>query len=158
MPTKVRWKIQACFILYFKFWEGTSVISYKIQLPPKDTRRRFNVHKTSQALKWRRRWNKVVEIGVEMTPCVTGPVLLFLNGQNLLSVTKVFGEFPVRRPLKHFSFKNLLTKSCESIFYVSAVNYNCHCILKGFNYRFSGLVFRTYFKNSYFNTGISNYL
>ena len=30
MPTKTKWKIQACFILYFKFFEGTSVESYKI--------------------------------------------------------------------------------------------------------------------------------
>ena len=33
MPTKIKLKIQACFTLYFKFWEGTSVKSYKIQLP-----------------------------------------------------------------------------------------------------------------------------
>ena len=33
MPTKTKWKIQACFILYFKFFEGTSVKIYKIQLP-----------------------------------------------------------------------------------------------------------------------------
>ena len=33
MPTKIKLKIQACFTLYFKFWEGTSVKSYEIQLP-----------------------------------------------------------------------------------------------------------------------------
>ena len=33
MPAKVKLKIQACFTLYFKFWEGTSAKSYKIQLP-----------------------------------------------------------------------------------------------------------------------------
>ena len=33
MLTKIKLKIQACFTLYFKFWEGTSVESYKIQLP-----------------------------------------------------------------------------------------------------------------------------
>ena len=32
-PTKIKLKIQACFTLYFKFWEGTSVKSYKMQLP-----------------------------------------------------------------------------------------------------------------------------
>ena len=31
--TKIKWKIQASFILYFKFGEGTPVKSYKIQLP-----------------------------------------------------------------------------------------------------------------------------
>ena len=33
MPTKIKWKIQACIILYLKLWEGASVKSYKIQLP-----------------------------------------------------------------------------------------------------------------------------
>ena len=33
MPTNIKLKIQACFTLYFKFWEGTSVKSCKIQLP-----------------------------------------------------------------------------------------------------------------------------
>ena len=33
MPTKIKLKIEACFTLYFKFWEGASVKSYKIQLP-----------------------------------------------------------------------------------------------------------------------------
>ena len=33
MPTKIKLKIQACFTLYFKFWEGTSVKSFKIELP-----------------------------------------------------------------------------------------------------------------------------
>ena len=33
IPTKIKWKIQTCFTLYFKFWEGTSVKSYKIQGP-----------------------------------------------------------------------------------------------------------------------------
>ena len=60
-------------------------------------------------------------------------------------MTNVFGEFSLRCPLKHFSFKNLLTKSCKSIFYVSAVNCNCQFIFKGFNYRFSGFLFRRYF-------------
>ena len=32
MPTKIKWKIQACFLLHFKFWVGTSVKSFKIQL------------------------------------------------------------------------------------------------------------------------------
>ena len=31
MPTNIKLKIQACFTLCFKFWEGTSVKRYKIQ-------------------------------------------------------------------------------------------------------------------------------
>ena len=33
MSTKIKLKIQSCFALYFTFWEGASVKSYKIQLP-----------------------------------------------------------------------------------------------------------------------------
>ena len=44
-----------------------------------------------------------------------------------------------------FFFKDLLTNSCKVFF-------------NGSNYRFYGLLFRTYFKNSYFETSISNYL
>ena len=44
-----------------------------------------------------------------------------------------------------FFFKNLLAKSCKAFF-------------KGSNYKFSGLLFRRYFKNGYFDTSTSNYL
>ena len=54
--------------------------------------------------------------------------------------------------------KDLLTKFCKSIFYVSAVNCYFTYIFKGSNYRFSGLLFRIYFKNSYFDASISNYM
>ena len=33
MPTRIKWKMQPCFSLNFKFWEGNLVKSYKIQLP-----------------------------------------------------------------------------------------------------------------------------
>ena len=55
-------------------------------------------------------------------------------------------------------FTYLLTKPCKSIFCVSAVNCYCTNVFKGSNYRFSGVLSRTHFKNSYFNTSISNYL
>ena len=55
---------------------------------------------------------------------------------------------PLKCFLKLFFFKNLLTKSCKSNFYVSVVNYSCTYIFKGSNYRFAGLLFKTYFKNS----------
>ena len=79
-----------------------------------------------------------------------------LNSQNLLSVTKVFRQFSLKCLLDFFK-KYLLTKSCKSFFYVSAVNCCCTYIFKGSNYRLSGVLFRTYFRNSYFNTSISNY-
>ena len=80
-----------------------------------------------------------------------------LDSQNLLCVTKVFCQFSLKC-LPNFSLKYLLTKSCKSIFHVSAVNCYCTYIFKGSNCRFSGVLFRKYFKNSYFNTSISNYL
>ena len=33
MQAKIKLKMQACFTLYFQFWEGTSIKTYKIQLP-----------------------------------------------------------------------------------------------------------------------------
>ena len=56
-----------------------------------------------------------------------------------------------------FFFKNLLKNSCKKILYVSAVNFYLTYIFKRSNYRFFGLLFKTYFKNSYFDTSISNY-
>ena len=47
-----------------------------------------------------------------------------------------------KMPSETFFFKILLTKSCKSIFHVSAVNCHCHCIFKGSSYRFSGPLFR----------------
>ena len=78
-----------------------------------------------------------------------------INSHNLLSVTKVFCQFSLKCILVLFRY--LLTKYYKSIFYVSAVNCYCTYISKGSNYRFSGVLFKTYFKNSYFNTIISNY-
>ena len=70
---------------------------------------------------------------------------------------KCFVNFP-KNALWNILFKNLLIKFCKSIFYVSAVNYYCTYIFKGSNYIFSGFLFRIYFKNSYFDASISNYL
>ena len=61
----------------------------------------------------------------------------------------IFLDFPWNT-LWNILFKDLLTKFCKSIFYVLAVNCYCTYIFKGCNYRFSGLLFRIYFKSSYF--------
>ena len=78
------------------------------------------------------------------------------NGQNLLSVTKVFCQFSLQYLLKYFFFKHLLTKIGKSIFCESTVNCYYTYIFKGSNYTLFGLLFRTYFKNNYFDT--CNYL
>ena len=67
-----------------------------------------------------------------------------LNGQNLLNMRKNFCQFSLKC-LLHFFFKNFLTKWCKAFFKCS-------------NYRFSGLLLRTYVKNSYFDTSISHCL
>ena len=78
------------------------------------------------------------------------------NSQNVLSVIKVFCQFFLKGLLIYKKY--LLTKSCKNIFSVSAMNCYCTYIFKGSNFRFSGVFFRTCFKNSYFGTSISNYL
>ena len=60
------------------------------------------------------------------------------NSQNLQNVTSFLTIFP-KMLSETFFFNFLLTKFCKAFF-------------KGSNYRFSGLLFRTYFKNSYFDT------
>ena len=80
-----------------------------------------------------------------------------LNSQNLLSLTKSFCQFCLKCLLNFFK-KYLLTISYKSIYYVPAVNSYLTYIYQPSNYRLSGVLFRTYFKNSYFNTSISNYL
>ena len=74
-----------------------------------------------------------------------------LNSQNLLSVTGVFGQLFLKYLLKIF-----FSKICWQIDkFVELLLYIC---FKGPNYRFFGVLFRTYLKNSYSDTSISNYL
>ena len=74
-----------------------------------------------------------------------------------IMMTKVFCEFFLKCPLKYF-VKKFVDKILQSIFYVSAVNCYCTYIFKGCSYRFFGILSRKYFKNSYFDASISNYL
>ena len=68
-------------------------------------------------------------------------------------------EFKWKQPAtKMFSEKNLLKKSYKTIFSVSAVNCYCTYICKGSNRRLFGLLFKTFFKISYFDTMTCNYL
>ena len=162
MPTNIKLKIKTCFTLYFKFWEGSSVKSYKIQPPVllflvshlflyQQISFSFNFLELHSALSEKDFCGKFSFFNeFTQTP---HPI----NSQNLLSVTKVFCQFFLKCFLKYF-FKYLLTKSCKRIFHVSAVNCYCTYIFKGSSYRFSGVLFRTYFKSSYFYTSVSNYL
>ena len=136
MPTKIKWKIQACFILYFNFEKGLlwKVIRYSYQfiyflfyinynIGKYQFSRPFRLHSTLSEKDFRRKFsflNRFTQLHI----------FDLLNGQNLLSVTNFFCQFSLRCHLKHFFFKNLLTKFCKSIFYVSAKNCHSHCIFK----------------------------
>ena len=138
MPTSIKWKIQACFILHFNFEKGLlrKVIRYSYQfiyflfyinfnISRYQFSRLFRLYSTLSEKDFRRKFsflNRFTQLHT-FDP---------LNGQNLLSVTKFFCQFSLRCPLKRFFFffKNLLTKFCKSIFYVSAKNCHSHCIFK----------------------------
>ena len=162
MPTKIKLKIQVCFTLFFKFWEGTSVKSYKIQLPVllflvshQFLYQQISLFYNFLELHWKLSENDFCHKLYFFNGFTQIPHPL--NSQTLLSVTKVFCQFSLKWLLKYF-YKYLLTKSCKSIFYVSVVNCYFAYIFKDSDYRLSGVLFKTYFKNSYLNTSISNYL
>ena len=115
MPTKIKWKIQACFILYFNFEKGLlwKVIRYSYQfiyflfyinfnISRYQFSRLFRLHSTLSEKDFRRKFsflNRFTQLHT-FDP---------LNGQNLLSVTKFFCQFSLRCPLKRFFF---FSKTC----------------------------------------------
>ena len=111
MPTKIKWKIQACFILYFNFgkvllWKVIRhsyqffyflfYISFDI--------RRYNFSQlfgTSFNIIWKNFRRKVSFFNGFTQLHTPNP----LNSQNLPGVTKAFCQFSLRCPLKHFFSK-----------------------------------------------------
>ena len=148
MPTKIKWKIQACFTLYSKFWEYTCVKSYKIQLRVLlflvlhqflykqisffTTFKNFTEHYLKKIF-----LPNLTDSSKSPTP---------------LMARQVFSSIFPKKPSEIFFFKNLLAKSCKSIFYVSAVNCYCTYTLN----RYPGLLFRKSCKNGCFHASISN--
>ena len=65
--------------------------------------------------------------------------------------------FP-QMPSEIYFFKYFLIKFCKNVFYQSAVSCCYAYIFKNSNYIFPGVLFWIYFKNSYFDTSINNYL
>ena len=157
MPTKVKLKIQACFTFHFKFWENTSVKSYKIQLT-------VLLFLVSYQFLYQLISYSYIFLGLHSTLSEKDFCRKFsvfngftqtsqpLSSQNLQSVTKVFYLFFLKCLL--IFFLNICWQNSAK---ASSVNCYCTYIFKDSNYRFSGVLFRTYFKNSYFNTNISNY-
>ena len=146
--------MQGCFTLYLKFCEGTSVKSYKIQLPVflflvlhqflYQQISFLQLYIISFNIIWKRFSFFVLNFSfLNDLPLPFPQPHPLINGQNL-NVTKVFCEFSLKCLLKYF-FKNLLTKLCNAFF-------------EGSKYRFSGFLCRGYFKDSYFDTSISSYL
>ena len=119
MPTKMKWKNQACFALNFKFWEGTSVKSYKIQLPVflflvlfyisfYISRYYFyNFLEFHSALSGKVFHHKFSFL-TDSTPF---PQPHPLSGQSLLNVTKAFGEFSWWCLLNFFFFSKIYWQS-----------------------------------------------
>ena len=146
-----KWKMQACLTLNFKVWEGTLVKSYKTQLPGffflfyisfYISRYHFYKFLECHSTLSGKDFCSKFSFFNRFTPSLQHQPL---NGQNLLDVTKVFCQFSLKCLLKYF-FSRIFWQNFVKHFW------------KGSNYRLSGLLFRTYFKNSYFDTRISNYL
>ena len=79
-----------------------------------------------------------------------------LNDQNLLSVTNVFCQFSLKCLLKYFFWVGLHNPAKAPLYISSELL--LYIFFKGSNYRFTVLLFRTYFKNSCLDSSISNYL
>ena len=101
-----------------KFWEGTSVKSYKIQLPVflflvlhqflYQQISFSQLSKVSFNIIWKKKFHPKFSFFNGFTPS--------LNGKNVLNVTKLFCWFSLSCLLKYFFSKNLLTKSCKAFF------------------------------------------
>ena len=114
MPTKIKWKIQACFILYFNFekwllWKVTrhsyQFIYFLFYINFNTSRYQFSglfrLHSTLSEKDFRRKFsflNRFTQLQV-LDP---------LNGQNLLSVTKNFLSIFSKMPSETF----FLSKIC----------------------------------------------
>ena len=137
MPTKIKWKVRACFILYFNFEKGLlwQVIRYSYQfiyfilfyisfnISRYQFSRFFRLHSTLSEKIFCCKYsflNRFTQLHT-FDP---------LNDQNLLSGTNFFLSIFSKMPSETFFFKNLLTKFCKSIFYVSAKNCHSRCIFK----------------------------
>ena len=112
MPTKIKWKMQACFMLYLKFWEVTSVKSYKMQLPVFlflflhqflfQQISFLQLSMISFNIIWKRFSFFVLNFSfLNDLPLPLPQPHPLINGQNL-NVTKVFCEFSLKCLLKCF--------------------------------------------------------
>ena len=107
IPTRIKLKIQACFTLCFKFWEGTSVKRYKMQplvllflvlhqLLYQQISSFYNFLELHSTLSEKDFCHKFSFFNrFTQTPN---------NSQNLLSVTEVFSHFSQKCLLKFFFF------------------------------------------------------
>ena len=148
MPTKTKWKIQACFILYFKFFEGTSVKIYMVQLPVllflvlhqflyQQISFFYNVLELHSTLSEK----KVFVTNFSFPTNSPKPAISYCPKS--AKCDKSFCQFSLKCLLKYL-FKKFIEKILQKHFFVSAVNCYCTYIFKGSNYRFPRLLFRTF--------------
>ena len=114
MPTKIKWKIQTCFTLNFKFWEGISVKSYKTQLPVslllvlhQFLYQQISVLQLSRIsfnIIWKG-FSSYIFLCKQIHP--PSPQPHPINGQNLLNVTKVFCQFFLKCLLNFLFFSKI---------------------------------------------------
>ena len=86
--------------------------------------------------------------------CDGWAVCRFKTGLGEKEGENFFSQFSLKCPLKYF-VQRFVDKIPQKQL-VTAVNCYCTYIFKGSNARFSGPLFRKYFKNSYLDTSINN--
>ena len=103
MPTKIKWKIQACFILYFNFEKGLlwKVIRYSYQFIYFLFYISFNIS--------RYQFSRLFRLHSTLSENWFTQLHTFdpLNGQNLLSVTNVFLSVFSKMPSGTFFFSKI---------------------------------------------------
>ena len=146
MPINIELKIQAYSTLYFKFWEGASVKSCKLQLTVFYFLFYIVLHfyissyyflqlfRTSFNIIWKRFLLQIFLFKqIHSDP---------LNGRNLLSVTKHFSQFSLKCLLKYF-FQKFVDKILQKHLFCISSELLLYIYFKGSNYRFSGVFFLT---------------
>ena len=122
MSTNIKLTIQAYLTLYFKFWEGTFVKSYKIQLSVLlFLVLHLFLYQQISFFSQRFIQHYLKKIFVSNFPFWIDKICQ--GWQNILA------NFP-QNAFWNIFFQNLLTKSCKSVSFVSVVNWYCTYILK----------------------------
>ena len=120
IETKIKWKIHAFFTWYFKFWKVFLLTVYKIQPPDllflvfiSFNIRRYNFFCKFLELHSTMSDKKIFVTNVPFLTDSLKPLPLHphpLNSQNLVSITKLFGDTPLNR--NQYFMSQILTWEC----------------------------------------------